>query len=92
LEFENDLVNILHSSDSVGISTMSADRRRWRDTGNAPADKDKHDEASKHTMRPSGWIPTWHSLGRKGFALEALGRTTEADAAFFKAKELGLMK
>jgi hypothetical protein len=79
-------------SDFVGISTMSADRRRWRETGNALADKDTHGEASKHTMRPSGWIPTWHSLGRKGLALEALGRTTEADAVFSKAKELGLMK
>jgi len=32
---------------------------------------------------------TWH---KKGIALQALGRTSDADAAFAKAKELGYEK
>ena len=41
-------------------------------------------------MRPSSLDPNiseaWYN---KGIALKALGRTTEAEAAFAKAKELG---
>jgi Flp pilus assembly protein TadD len=36
-------------------------------------------------MKPMG-AETWY---KKGIALQALGHTSEADAAFAKAKELG---
>ena len=56
----------------------------------------KYDEAIKaydkaieqcplDAMKPMG-AETWY---KKGIALQALGRTSEADAAFAKAKELG---
>jgi Flp pilus assembly protein TadD len=42
----------------------------------------------KRRLEPMG-AQTWY---RKGIALQALGRISEADAAFAKAKELGYRK
>ncbi|HNQ53236.1 tetratricopeptide repeat protein, partial [Methanothrix soehngenii] len=56
----------------------------------------KYDEAviaydnaiENYPSEPMG-AQTWH---KKGIALQALGRTSDADAAFAKAKELGYEK
>ncbi len=75
--------------------------KAWHNKGNAVADQGKYDEAIKVYEKAIELKPKyaciWNKKGEalknqgkyKDMALKLLGRTTEADAAFAKAKELG---
>jgi len=62
----------------------------WAGKGNALYHQGKYDDAIKAydeaIRQDSKFASAWNN---KGVTLKALGRTTEADAAFAKAKELG---
>jgi len=50
----------------------------------------RKEEQAGLTTKSSGWIPRMLMPGAtKGDALQALGNSTAADAAFAKARELG---
>lgn len=66
------------------------DKETWKNKGSGLYDPGKYDEANQAfdeaiRLKPDSWTP-WLV---KSLALDALGSTTEADAALSKAKELG---
>ena len=80
------LIVLLPAGPAFGQQTAAY----WCNRGLALGKQVKYDEAIKAyegaiKLNPES-APAWYN---KGNALESLGRTTEANAAFAKAKELG---